>query len=144
MLRFIMGILLALCILCLVILIEGGVLITYLAISALLIVLFFPFFIVISTFSIHDIAMAFQDAFSKNRPDLSSRKSVLLWDLYEKATYASGLVGMIMAAISILTSLNEIKNMGNSVAVGLSVVLYSLILGIIMKSLKTRVQSRMG
>jgi flagellar motor component MotA len=138
-----MGIFLALCILCLVIFIEGGALISYLVLSALLIVLFFPFFIVMSTFSIHDIRLAFQDAFGKDKPGSSSKKSVLLWDLYEKATYASGLVGIFMAAISILTSVNEIKNMGVSVASGVSVVLYSIITGMILRILKVRVESRM-
>jgi hypothetical protein len=121
---------------------AGGDLSLYLSFTALIFVLIFPFLVVIASFKLSEIGKALKDSFGRNIPDQSSKKSFLVWDLYEKSTYVSGLIGFLAGIVIALSFMNSNETFGQGLSVSLVDIIYCIIIGTVFRILKTRVKSK--
>lgn len=143
MLRFILGTLASVGIVLVAILIEGGNLLSYFALTAFAIALLVPFFAVLAVWSLREWLEAWKDAFDPlGRAE--ARKaglgtSAAIWAFSEKVSYTAGFVGFIAGAILILSHLSDPSTLGPRFAIGLTCPLDAALLGLVYRILGARV-----
>lgn len=118
---------------------EGGRLLSLVVLTPILIISLMPAFAVLAVWSVRDWAGAWKDAFAKGRSPSASR-SAALWAFYEKACYATGIVGLMLGTIIILSSLSDASTLGPAFAVGLVSTTYAVLFGLVARILKARVE----
>jgi flagellar motor component MotA len=136
MLRFIIGTLAAVATIVLVVIMEGGTISSYLILSALLVGLLVPVFSTLAVWSLREWGGAWKDAFG------ASKGSRALWDFFEKGCYGAGVLGTLAGLILVLSQLSEISKVGPAVALSLTSLLYAILLGLVARILRARVDSR--
>ncbi len=141
MIRFVLSTLALIASIVSVILFEGGSLPSYFVVSAFLIVALIPLFAVLAVWSLKDWGRAWRDAFAAGAGASSAAVSAKLWSFYEKSNYAAGLVGSLLGIITILSRLNDPSRLGASLAVALTAPTYAILLGLVARILKARVEN---
>ncbi|MEI6569438.1 MAG: hypothetical protein WCR20_22360, partial [Verrucomicrobiota bacterium] len=106
MIRFLVGLVLALAALVGAYVIEGGTPLTLLGLSAFLITFFMPFFGVLAVWKFGDWTKAWRDAFQREADASSVKVSLDIWRFGEFASYLSGLVAFLVGLVLILGNLN--------------------------------------
>jgi flagellar motor component MotA len=140
MIRFLLGTIAAIGGVALAIVIEGGNLLSYFAITAFSIALLVPFFAVLAVWSLKEWGQAWRDAMAPAKAAKETRvTSAAIWAFSEKASYAAGIVGFIAGLILVLSQLRDISTIGPSLAIGLTCPMYTILLGLIYRILKARV-----
>jgi flagellar motor component MotA len=139
MIRFVLGTLASVGVIVFAILVEGGNLATYLILTPGFIALFLPFFASLAVWPLREWLGAWKDAFAAGESESAARSSSI-WEFNEKASYASGIVGFIVGLIFILSSLGDLSRLGPAAAVSLTCPLYSVLLGLVCRILRARVE----
>ncbi len=80
---------------------EGGGFYYFLLPSPLIIVLLVPFFAVLAVWSLKELVGAWKAAFAKGLSEAEGKAAAALWDFYEKAFYAAGVIGTLAGVIVI-------------------------------------------
>lgn len=144
MIRFLVGLLLAVGTVVGALLLEGGNGFTLLGLSAFTMVWFVPFFLSAAVWGYRAWVDAWKAAF---RPVeiASARRSAKLWGFNEFAFYASGLLGCLAGLILILGydgwDSASAPQIGRSLAAALIAPLYGFFFGYMAKILKARVET---
>jgi flagellar motor component MotA len=142
MLRFIIGTLAAVATIVLVVIMEGGTISSYLILSALLVGLLVPVFSTLAVWSLREWGGAWKDAFGASKGSPTAAASRALWDFFEKGCYGAGVLGTLAGLILVLSQLSEISKVGPAVALSLTSLLYAILLGLVARILRARVDSR--
>jgi flagellar motor component MotA len=123
---------------------EGGRPVSLVMFSSLMLCILIPAFAVLAVWSLREWGRAWKDAFSalggrggQAEPDRAD--SLALWAFYEKACYAAAVIGPILGAIIMLSSLSTLDRLGPPLAAGLTTPLYSILLGMMARILRARV-----
>jgi len=135
--RFLIGSLLSLGVFLFAFIIEGGELFYLLLPSPLLIVLLVPLFAVLAVWSFRELGGAFKAAFAKRLPEAEGKAAAALWDFYEKAFYAAGIVGPL-AGFLIIFRIDVFKFEAFSVA--FIPLVEGILLGLVARILRARVE----
>jgi flagellar motor component MotA len=138
MMRFLFGSLGALCVILLCILMEGSNPLSFLMLTPGLIALFVPAFAVFAAYPLREWGEAWKDSLGREGPGRSSERSREIWDFEEKASYASGVIALLVGLIIILSNLTEPSRLGPAVAVSVTGPLYATILGLLCRILRAR------
>ena len=124
---------------------EGGRPGSLVMFSSLMISILIPAFAVLAVWSLREWGRAWKDAFAapggrggKAGPDRAD--SIALWAFYEKASYAAAVMGPILGGIIMLSSLSTVDRLGPALAAGLTTPLYSILLGMMARILRARVE----
>lgn len=140
--RFILASLGAVAILGLAYFIEGGRLSALFFASPFLITFGMPFFAVLAVWSLGTWGRAWADAM---KPQADSRRreiSAELWDFYEKACYAAGILAFIVGCVIILRNHGDVDGrLAESFAVNLISPLYAIFLALLARILRFRVRT---
>jgi hypothetical protein len=122
---------------------EGGDMIDFVLPSPLIIVILVPLFAVFAVWSGKELGGAWSAAFGRGRAGAGAgaesgpRDAAALWDFFEKAFYAAGIVGTLAGFIIIFAS-DEIRMRALSIA--LMPLVEGILLGLIARILKARVE----
>lgn len=143
MLRFILGTLASLAVVILAVLMEGGNIFAYLSVNALAIALLIPFFAVLAVWRLGDWLKAWRDALKAGGDSASAATSKAIWAFFEKAGYAAGGVGFIAGLILVLSHIQAIEEVGRGLAIALTCPMYALLLGLVCRILRARVESKL-
>jgi flagellar motor component MotA len=141
--RFFIGSLLSLGAFCLAFFIEGGDMIDFVLPSPLIIVILVPLFAVFAVWSGKELGGAWSAAFGSGRAGAGAgaesgpKDAAALWDFFEKAFYAAGIVGTLAGFIIIFAS-DEIRMRALSIA--LMPLVEGILLGLIARILRARVE----
>jgi flagellar motor component MotA len=137
--RFIVGSLLSLGAFCLAFFMEGGDMLNFVLPSPLIIVILVPLFAVFAVWSAKELGAAWSAAFGKGRAGAGSgpKDAAALWDFFEKAFYAAGIVGTLAGFIIIFRS-DEIRM--RAVSIALLPLVEGILLGLIARILRARVE----
>jgi|GEM_PF-3597792 len=140
MLRFIIGSLFSLGAFCLAFYMEGGNLLSFLLPSPLLIVLGVPLFAILAVWSPRELGGAWKSAFKNGLSETEGKDASSLWDFYEKAFYAAGIVGTLAGFIEIFRS--ALSEGGRTVVFSLALISLAegILLGLVARILKARVE----
>jgi flagellar motor component MotA len=138
MLRFILGTLASAAVVVLVIVLENGSLLAYLGLTPGLIALLLPFFAVLAVWPLREWAKAWKDAFIPKESPTTARSSSI-WNFQEKACYAAGAIGFLAGLVLILSQLSTVSRLGPALAMSLVCPMYSLLLGLVARILRARV-----
>lgn len=140
--RFILATLGTVAILGLAYFIEGGSFSALFFPSPFLITFGVPCFAVLAVWDLKAWGRAWMDAM---RPQADSRRreaSAGLWDFFEKACYAAGLLAFIVGCVIILRSLGGVDGrLAESFAVNLISPLYAIFLALLARILRFRVRT---
>jgi flagellar motor component MotA len=135
--RFLIGSLLSLGAFLLAFFMEGGNLLNFFLISPSLIVLLVPLFAVLAVWSFRELGGAFGAAFAARLPEAEGKAAAALWDFYEKAFYAAGIVGPLAGFIIIFRNA-DIRTEVFSIA--LMPLVEGILLGLVARILRARVE----
>lgn len=124
MIRFICGLILAVITVIAVILIEGGNIPAFIALSPFLLVLFVPFFCVLAVYRFKAIVRACTDPFTGKKPD---GKSEDVCRLFEKLFIGTGVLGTLIGVVFVLSRLGDPAKMGPALAVSLLSSVYGVL-----------------
>ncbi len=142
MLRFIVSLVLLLVSMAGAILFEGGNLLGYVGITPLALGLLLPAFSMLAVWRLSEVGHAFRDAFSRKSDAASRARSARIWDFTEKVCYATGVLAFLLGAILVLAHLYaDVSSMGRALGVGLLSPIYGILLGIVCRILKARVEA---
>ena len=120
---------------------DGGNPLMYISILALMIMLLTPLFAMLAVWRFAEIGRAFGDAFWKKADSTSRAKSARIWDFTEKVCYATGIIAFFLGAVLILSRVySSVAELGRPAAVSLIAPTYGVILGIICRIMKARVE----
>jgi flagellar motor component MotA len=144
MIRFILSTLSIVAILVAAILLEGGNPFSYVAFSAMIIVIFVPFFAVLAVWRLSEWGKAWKDAFSAQRDSTTSAVSVAIWEFSEKASYAAGIIGLIVGIILVLSNVSDFSKMGRGLAATLTAPMWSILIGLVSRILGAKVVRNNG
>lgn len=145
MVRFILGTLATLGTLVLAILIEQGNPATYIVATPMLIAILMPFFATLAVWSIGEWLQAWKDALGARTARLdktSARRSADIWAFSERAAYAAGGAGFITGLILMLSTLRQLSELGEGLAITLACPFYVILIGLVCRILKARVEAR--
>jgi flagellar motor component MotA len=138
--RFIISLVLLVVSIVFPILLEGGALLAYLGISALIISLLVPFFAMLAVWRLSEIGGAWRDAFSR-RAEAATARSLRVWEFAEKICYATAVIGTLAGAVIILSRVPApVEDLGRAFAAASLAGLYSVLLAVVCRILKARVQ----
>jgi flagellar motor component MotA len=137
MVRFLVGSLLSLGAFFLAFFIEGGDALSFFLFSPLLIVLLVPLFAVLAVWSLGELGGAWKAAFAKGLSDGEGKSAGALWDFYEKALYAAGIIGTLAGFIIILKN-DDLRFQLFSIA--LMPLVEGILLGLVARILRARVE----
>jgi flagellar motor component MotA len=141
MIRFILGSLLSLGAFCLAFFMEGGDAHNFVLPSPLIIVILVPLFAVFAVWSAKELGGAWSAAFGKGRGGTgaapAAREAAALWDFFEKAFYAAGVVGTLAGFIIIFRN-SDVRMEVFSIA--LMPLVEGILLGLIARILRARVE----
>jgi flagellar motor component MotA len=143
--RFFIGSLLSLFAFCLAFFMEGGDMLDFVLPSPLIIVILVPLFAVFAVWSGKELGGAWSAAFGRGRArtgagtgaESGPKDAAALWDFFEKAFYAAGIVGTLAGFIIIFAS-DEIRMRALSIA--LMPLVEGILLGLIARILGARVE----
>jgi flagellar motor component MotA len=122
------------------VLLEGGTIRSYLGISAFLVEVLVPFFAMLAVWRLSEIGGAWRDAFRRADPAAVAR-SVRIWEFAEKVCYAAGVIGFMAGTVIILSEVSaSASQVGRAFAVGLLGPLYAVLLAVLCRILRARVQ----
>ena len=142
MIRFFVGLALALSALLGAYLLEGGTPLTLLGLSALLITFFMPFFGVLAVWKFSEWTRAWSHAFRPAQEAAAVKVSLDIWKFSEFACYLSGLVAFLVGLVLILGNLNvPQEQIARAFGAGLIAPLYGLLFGFVCRILRARVES---
>lgn len=140
MIRFVVGVGLALAALLGAFWLEGGSFAALLGFTAFLITFFVPLFGVLAVWSFETWVLAWKHAFTP-APAAEAGVSIEIWKFSEFACYLAGLLGSLVGAILILGSFeNPAVPWFHSLAALLVGPLYGLIFGFVARILRARVE----
>jgi flagellar motor component MotA len=140
MVRFIVSLALLLASLLGVVLLEKGNPLDYLGASAFMVELLVPLFAMLAVWRLAEIGRAFGDAFSKKADAASRARSVRIWEFTEKVCYAAAVIGLILGTVLILSRVSaSVNELGRAFGVSLVAPLYGVMLGIVCRILRARV-----
>jgi flagellar motor component MotA len=140
MIRFLLGTLFSLGAFCLAYFMEGGSLVNFILPSVLLIVLLVPFFAVLAVWSLKELGGACKSAFAKSLSEVEGKASAALWDFFEKAFYAAGIVGTLAGFIVIFRNAGSGETRMLVYSIALTPLIEGVLLGLIARILKARVE----
>ncbi len=124
------------------ILLEGGTILAYIAISAFLIQVLVPFFAMLAVWRFSELGGAWRDAFSRRSEAAAVARSVRIWEFTEKICYATGVIGFLVGAVLILSSVRpSMADVGRAFGVSLLAPLYSVLFAVLCRILRARVQA---
>ena len=121
---------------------EGGRLVAYFGPTTFAVVLLIPFISVFAVWGFKGIGRAFRGALGKAVDPGWLSQSLMVWDLFEKTTYAAGLTGFILGMVIVLGSLTEPRLIGRSLSFCLLSLIYGFFFGIVARILVARVEER--
>ena len=143
MMRFVVGVVLALATILGALALEGGDGLSLLGLSAFLMVWFVPFFASAAVWGYRSWSLAWRAAFRKVGADVA-RRSVELWKFNEFVFYLAGFLACLMGAILILDSGHfgpaSVGVLGHSLASALVAPLYGFFFGYTARILRGRVE----
>lgn len=141
MVRFVVGVVLAVAVLVGAYVIEGGNPVQLLGFSALLISALMPLFGVLAIWKWKDWLRAWRHAFHKSDVAAEVAVSVAIWRFSEFACYLTGLLAWLAGAIIILNYLSVVEARWN-LALAASVIgpVYGLLFGLVSRILRVRVE----
>lgn len=140
--RFLFGTIAALLCLGFAFFIEGGRIGALFLPSPFIIAFGVPLFATLAVWNFKAWARAWGDAMAPARESGSREASARLWGFYEKACYAAGIVAFFLGSIIILSSPGqEAAGLKASFAVDLIAPLYALLLALIARILRHRVDA---
>lgn len=142
MLRFILGSLASIGVVMVGIVIEGGNLLSYFALTAFAICILVPFFATLAVWSLAEWFEAWRDAFATGGQSPSDRLSASVWAFSEKAAYAAGGLGFIAGLVLLLSRLRALSELGPLLAIGLTSLLYAILIGLVCRILRARVEAK--
>ena len=141
MLRFVVGVVLALAALIGAYLVEGGFPWALLGFTAFLITFFVPLFGVLAVWSIGSWTRAWRNAFSAG-PKEEARTSLDIWRFSEFACYLAGVLGSLVGGILILGNVeNPTVPWNHSLAALLVAPIYGVLFGYVCRILRARVEA---
>jgi flagellar motor component MotA len=141
MIRFIVGVGLALAALLGAYLLEGGYPATLLGLSAFLVTFFVPLFAVFAVWSFRDWTQAWSHAFRRTGRD-NGRVSIEIWKFSEFASYLAGVLASLTGAILILGAFGSAQITWNhALGAGLVGPLYGTVFGLIARILRAMVEN---
>lgn len=142
MIRFIVSVILMLASMAGAVMLERGSLLGYIGFTAFIVELLVPLFAMLAVWRFAEIGRAFADAFTIKPDPVSRARSARIWEFTEKVCYAAGVIGLILGAVLVLSRVSgSIDELGRAFGVSLLAPLYSIILGIVCRILKARVES---
>ncbi len=140
MIRFVIGVVLILAALCGAIVIEGGSLLAYMAVTSFMIAVIVPIFAELSVWKGSEWRNALVDAFRPTTDKLRLEIAVRIWRFFEKASYIAGVLGLIVGVILVLSTIRDMTAIGKPLGVCLLSPLYGTVLGLVAYMLKSRVE----
>ena len=121
--------------------VDRGNPLMFISIPGLMIMLLAPLFAMLAVWRFAEIGRAFGDAFSRKADSTSRAKSARIWDFTEKVCYATGVIAFFLGAVLILSRLyGDVAELGRAAATTLVAPSYGVILGIVCRILKARVE----
>ncbi len=126
---------------------DGGNPLAYVGIPGLLMAVLVPFFAMLAVFKGSDLQVACRDAFGSARRASSRARSVDVWGFAEKACYAAGVLAWLTAVILALISQSlrrDTPHFERDLATTLVAPIYAVILALVCRILRARVQQRAG
>jgi flagellar motor component MotA len=138
--RFIIGTLFSLGAFCLAYFMEGGALGNFVLPSVLLIVILVPFFAVLAVWSLRELGGACGAAFSRSLSREEGAASAALWDFFEKALYAAGVVGTLAGFIIIFRNAGSGETRMLVYSIALTPLIEAILLGLVARILRARVE----
>lgn len=138
MVRFVTCLLLSVGVIFAVVLFEGGRLLALFALSPFLLVVLVPVLASLAVYRPKDLLRAFNDAFTKKKPDGRSEE---ICRFYEKMFIVVGVIGTLLGVIVTLGNLRELANMGSPLAVTLLCPLYAAIFYLITRVWRTKLKN---
>jgi flagellar motor component MotA len=124
-------------------LLEGGDPVSYLGITAFIIVFFIPVFASMGVWGLSEIGNLWVDSFSKKKtPTL--KVSLKIIDFYEKGFYISGILCTVLGIIFVLAHIEKLEVLGRGLALSFLGILYGLIFGLIARILRARLDKFSG
>ena len=141
MVRFIIALVLLLASIALAIIMEGGALLAYAAITAFLLEALVPFFATLAAWRLSEIGAAWRDAFSRPVDAASAARSMRVWAFAERICYATGVLGFLAGGVLILGRAGQPgPELARALGVNLLAPLYSVLFGVFCRIQTARVQ----
>jgi flagellar motor component MotA len=142
MIRFIVSLLLLLGTILFAVVLERGSILNYIGFTAFLVELLVPLFAMLAVWRLAEIGRAFGDAFSRKADTGSRTRSARVWEFTEKVCYAAGVIGLILGIVLILSRVSgSVEELGRAFGASLIAPLYGVMLGIVCRILKARVEN---
>ncbi len=143
MLRFIVSLVLLFASIGLAVGIEGGKILSYVGVTSFIVELLIPSFAVLAVWHVREVGAAFRDAFRKKTDVASRTRSMQVWDFAEKMCYAAAVIGLLLGSILILGSIHQnVLELGRAFGATLLAPLYGILLAIICRIMKARVEQQ--
>jgi hypothetical protein len=108
---------------------AGQYILIYIDFASLGVSLGIPFVLLLTQFSLKEMAAAFRNA-GENAPydEAEIRKGIAFFETFKNLLVTAGCFGTIVAVIAILRNVKDLEMVGKSLAVGLICIFYSVIL----------------
>ncbi|HVP18930.1 MAG TPA: hypothetical protein VMU36_08020 [Spirochaetia bacterium] len=119
---------------------EGGRFPAFFAPTTFAVVLLVPFISTFAVWGFPGIGKAFRSALGKVEDAKVLGRSLIVWDFFEKTTYAAGLLGFILGIILVLTSITEPRTIGKPLSFCFLSLIYGFFFGIVARILRARVE----
>ena len=98
---------------------AGGNIMAFFDIPSFLLVAVVPFLFVSVLFGFKDMAAAFSSALKKEIDQDSLKKALIFFRAYGKAVWITGIVGVVIGVVGMLTNLEDVSAIGPNVALSI-------------------------